>query len=349
MTKQGEDIAASKGSGLLPCGVISVGVPRSGTSLLSRILNDSPDLLVIDDLYYLQSVDMLGGFDEVDPKKMRRLGDHLKQKLRERVSQRSDREFKRSLLLSEQALVEIDAALERGIAAGDNWSALLRRFMSAVATAEGKPTWGYNTPQDYLHLERLTQAFPETRFIFQMRNPHSVLKSYKNIWRDTNYSRRWVISDPRRYNPVIQSLHWRACARAYLNWRKRAPGRVLLLRYEDLAENTLEAIRRLSEFLEIRLPIPDLRTIGSNPAYINKEITHTELWIARMTLGKTATELGYPLEGSYFRVADLTEVLRVLLSSGLFYGSALLHSADMRRRVARGLRYLLVKNHRAGG
>ena len=126
----------------------------------------------------------------------------------------------------------------------------------------------------------------------------------------------------------------------------------MLLRYEDLAENTPEAIRRLSEFLEILLPKPDLRTLGSNAAGINtfvKEITPTELWIARMTLGKMATELGYPLEGSSFRVADLAEVLRVMLSSGFFYGGALLNSADLRRRVARGPRYMLVKNHRAAG
>ncbi len=59
------------------------------------------------------------------------------------------------------------------------WSSLLGSIMEYNAHLFGKKIWGYNTPQDYLHLPRLQQAFPQAKFIFVMRDPREVMRSYK--------------------------------------------------------------------------------------------------------------------------------------------------------------------------
>ena len=36
--------------------IFIVGLPRSGSTLLSRLINESPDILCVNDLYYVQRV-----------------------------------------------------------------------------------------------------------------------------------------------------------------------------------------------------------------------------------------------------------------------------------------------------
>lgn len=77
--------------------VFLVGLPRSGSTLLSRILNDSPQLFLVNDLYILQEVDALGALEGSDGDTAERLALFLIRKLRLRSSPSGERQLVRSL------------------------------------------------------------------------------------------------------------------------------------------------------------------------------------------------------------------------------------------------------------
>jgi hypothetical protein len=317
--------------------LVVVGLPRSGSTLLTRVLNDSPDLFVVNDLYYLQEVDALEAFDGITADKAAKLAGFLMAKLRARSARDEKRGFVASLLLSEESLARIEDDARRLAAGGASWAKLLEGVLAAAAREEGKRIWGYNTPQDFLHLERLERAFPEARFLFLVRHPHATLESYKNVSDDGN--------DRRRYHPWVQASLWKLCARAY---REAAPGRedrLHLVRYEDLVADPAAAIERIGAFLGARIPAPDLDAIGSNSSYRGggkAPLTDTERWLCDRVAGPFLDELGYVRNGQRRRprLRDLPMLLWITLRSVGYHAGSALTDRNARARLARGLRSL---------
>lgn len=316
--------------------VVVVGLPRSGSTLLTRIMNESPDMFIVNDLYYLQEVASIGAFDGLDQGKLAHLTAFLVSKLRKRSAGSSKRELVKSLLLSERHLAKTERYARSFSPADADWATLLEKVLSFAARLEGKAVWGYNTPQDYLHIHCLRSAYPSVRFIFLMRDPADTLLSYKNVGD--------VGNDPRRYHPVIQALSWRLCARAYTEHRKSSRGHMLVVKYEDLINSTKATLEKISAFLEMTLPTVDLASLGSNTSHrtgVKSVMTNTELWLSDLVTGSLKEQLGYRHGGYRPRLADTGELVRLTLTCMWFYLSRVLKSANVRSRLRSAARSVL--------
>ena len=186
-----------------------VGLPRSGSTLLSKIINASPDILCVNDLYYLQSVlSLQAAKGKLERNTAVRLIDLILHVISLR-SRAGDSFIGQISIAGPQIECIRNKITNQHLKLRFDWAALLDATLTEVALQSGKKRWADKTPQNFLHIKRLLRAFPAAQLIFIFRDPHHVLASYKYANAEGH--------DKRRYHPVIFSLYWRTAVRRYLS------------------------------------------------------------------------------------------------------------------------------------
>lgn len=314
--------------------VFVVGQPRSGSTVMTRLLNEETGLFVINDFYVLQQIDEAGLWGPLTSEEAGRIGQWIFARIEIRATEESGKTISQSIDLSPDALDSLRAFAARRWEDGLAWSSVLDRTMTRAAQLAGCSRWGYNTPQDHLHLGRLFQAFPDAKVIFVLRHPAAVLKSYKNV------SGPW--HDRRRYNPFSIGWAWRVAAHNFRRWASERPGQVLLIRYEELVRNTAETVDRLARFLDVAFPAIELAAFGENSSFSGNRshaaVTATEVWIGEKAAGSIMPEIGFAHSGTKPSVADLPAAGGEILRSSAFIVNQVLFDANRRKRALRFLR-----------
>lgn len=306
--------------------VFVVGLPRSGSTLLSRLLNESPDIMSVNDLYYVQAVLAVNAAhgplpsDLVEP-----LLDAILDLVVIRGSRNNAFIGQFELDAGQAARIRADV-LEAASKRDMDWAALMDETLSLAARTVGKKRWADKTPQNFMHMDLLRGAFPDARFIFLLRDPRSTLVSFKYAAGSGH--------DPRRYHPVAYALYWRTAARALMAERNRDD--VELLRFEDLVGDVAEVSRRLGLFLETDIAAVDLSDVGNNSSFRSgrrKPLTTTEVWLVQRMCAVEMESLGYGEQDASPRLRDVPELLWLTARFTVFQFGRLLFSADGRKRI----------------
>ncbi|WP_324827106.1 sulfotransferase family protein [Qipengyuania zhejiangensis] len=327
-----------------PGPVVLVGLPRSGSTLLTKIINESPDHFALNDLYYLQlidSQDSWNGFKSVE--QAREAKELVRNMVRHRSAVHSPKGIANSAEMTpdqlDTALAAIDAQWpgegDTGIT-GD-WGDIVEAVTMAGAAAVGKTRWGWNTPQDYHHVDRLVAKWPDVRVIFLLRDPRMTLRSYK-------YYPKRPAAD--RYHPIAQSMAWRNAANAWRKLSAKYPDNMFLLTYEDLVSDTRTQVERINAFLGSRIDEGlDLANLGSNSSYAARKeqpeeraLSPMELWLSDRVLYSQRAALGFdePRKGVSF--SGLVPLLRTSFRFAKYYGGEALTNPETRKRINRLLR-----------
>lgn len=211
--------------------VFAVGCPRSGTTLLQRMLDHHPLLAVANDTHFIPRA--LAG--------MKVSGSiPLTPGLVERV--RSYRRFPR-LGLSDEA-----------ISRAANKSATYREFVSGLytefASQRGKPLAGEKTPDYVKCLPVLHGLFPEAKVIHIIRDGRDTALSLLGWATETKGPgkfRLWM-NEP----VAVCALWWAEQVRSGLrDGRPLGPSRYLEVSYEKLVQDPEEHARNMSRFLAL--------------------------------------------------------------------------------------------------
>ena len=327
----------------IQCPIIVVGRPRSGSSIFTRLINESPDLFVVNDLYYLQYVDSLGGFSRQDSSTIEKLAKYLVSTLenRARPDDRGIAGIECAQTLTSENKEKLRSFAEQYIKQPDrNWASVLRDIMQYYASMIGKKRWGYNTPQDYLHLPSLQQAFPHAKYIFVMRNPTEVLRSYKYMDYRENFH------DPACYHPILQAIAWKSAMSCYLENQHK--DNFLFVRYEDVIDDVNQTFAKVGDFLQTDFPTIDLNDFGNNSSFKNKKrkklhITSTEVWLCEQIAKKEMQAAGYPLQNCRPSLGDLKDLLKTTRIASGYYLKKSLFSSDIRKRVINLAKFQLSK------
>lgn len=311
--------------------IIVVGRPRSGSTLFTRILNESQDLCILNDFYFLQYVDSLGGFDHQDPQILADIAEYIVSTLKNRYKPdhlglagiESDQ------LMTPDKERKLKAFVNSTLAQpGHNWSSIMASIMQYNASLFGKKTWGYNTPQDYLHLRRLQKAFPQAKFVFVMRDPRAVLCSYKYMDYLEGYH------DPARYHPLLQAIAWKSAMRSFLKHQHQ--DNILLVKYEDIINDVNQVLTNVGDFIGSKFPQTDLSNFGNNSTFKNKpknKLTDTEVWMCEQIVEQEMQSAGYSLQNCKPSLKDMKNMLNLTYTSLKFYFKNSLISRDTRNRV----------------
>lgn len=108
-------------------------------------------------------------------------------------------------------------------------------LMSEYAATQKKLRWGEKTPAHYDYLETILDWFPDAKIIWLIRDPRAVVASLLKVKWASNYA-------------YANSYYWLSSAKLYVDqWQEES--RVMLLKYEDLVTAPEEKVEELCQFL----------------------------------------------------------------------------------------------------
>ena len=198
--------------------IFLVGPPRSGTTLLMRMLNSHSAIYSRAEPHLLTPLAHLGYFDNVDAAPF----DHLQ---------------------AAQAIKELVAELPRG---EDDYIDACRAYVDVLYgrlldhNGRGKRFFLDKTPANALVLPFITKLYPQARYVVLTRHPAAIFSSYANSFFDGDYDAA------RRFNPILNRY---VPAMARLLRDQRVP--LVQVRYEELVRQPELEMRRVCEFLGV--------------------------------------------------------------------------------------------------
>lgn len=271
--------------------VFIVGAPRSGTTMLQYILDDLPDLSLptgeshfIIPLYRSQAAYA----DVATADGMRRLLQTL-------------HDFNAEFLDTDLHGVKFDVeALAQAFLAEGRGS--VRDVISGIfehnARGLGKRRWGDKTPYYALHLDILTEWWPDAKIIHLVRDGRDVALSL--------FGRRHDFS---AYNIYYAAQYWQKYVDVCRAQGARLPpGQYLEIRYEDVLDDKDAAMRSVCEFIGqpyAGAPTPDtalgeasreLKTVRKdNQGKWRRALSAWQIRVFESEAGPSLQRFGYPL------------------------------------------------------
>jgi hypothetical protein len=316
--------------------IFVMGLPRSGSTLLSRLLNETDDILSVNDLYYLQAVLAERASEgTLSYEQVARLLETILEVISTRAQ--AEEEFIGQFSVSPSEINEIrQAVLGRAEATAMTWADVMHETLTAVSEYAGKKRWADKTPQNFYHFELLEEFFPSARFVFLFRDPRNILSSFKYATGEGH--------DSRRYHPVAYALYWRSAVRYYIRLKKKP--NVEMVRYEDILDSPKKVSDRLSDFLHTSLRNIDISTLGHNSSFKKggrRKITGLEEYLCGKLCSSEMSLLGYEPRRVKLSPSDFIDFLRVTCVFAFFQASRFVTSKDSRGRIAAFLRGLVVR------
>ncbi len=291
--------------------VVLVGQARSGSSLAVLILNRFAGGFVVNDAYAAQMADDLPDLEAFREAALARIEARGWTGTAPAPIHRSAR-----LSAAQRAAA--------GAACGLDWAELWGAMLHGAAEAGGCALWGWNTPPDHARAEEILGAFPRARFVFAMRDPWAVLRSYRDL------PAHWG-EERARYHPALQARAWAGAMRAHRRLAARLPGQVHLMRHEDLVAAPRETLAALAGFLGVPAFEADPGALPSNPSARGGRLSWAEVAAARIAMGAEGAVFPAPKPQGF----GLGRLARLTLRAGGYYGGLALRSRDMRGRILR--------------
>lgn len=285
--------------------VFVVGLPRSGSSYLAHLLQEIDGLYVFDDYYALQKAEAIALDRGLDDAELERFVDRLAWETRARVKFEED--FRRPDL----ELGDVDEAEQAILATFEGvepmWHDVAAEWLVRLARHHGSDQWGWKTPQDFLHLDRLIRIWPNARIIHLARDPRAIMTSLKNL--------TWFHGsdgDPRQYHPIAYSLYWRMSERVTADFVARSDADLLRVRFETLRDDPATVAAEMAEFCGRSVGrVERPQTVNSTSGAKGRRLTPTELWIVQRLAGAEMASAGYDLQLARPRLRDALEIGRV--------------------------------------
>ena len=205
--------------------VFLVGCPRSGTTLLRRMMDAHAAMAIAPETHFIRRFYLRRTTTGISPTTTT-TGDWW------------------TPLRRSPKLVEMGIDLDRYRAASRDgprtYGHLLGLLLEQFRTARGCPVVGEKTPNHLLYMQTLQRFFPDARFVHIVRDPRGVV----NSWRDVPWSTGRISGDAEVW-------------RRYLATARRRPpvgaDRLCQVHYERLVAAPEETLRRICQFLAARL------------------------------------------------------------------------------------------------
>ncbi len=294
--------------------VFIVGMPRSGTTLLSMILNSHSKLAISPETHYFTKY----------WNSWRRTRALHNEASRRRFLQFlfASPEFKDLHFTDDEA-----RSLFVRLAANPTLDhrSVLEALLGSYAQRQGKRIWGEKTPDHLRYVPDIAEMFPEARFICITRDPRDVSLSWKEVpWN--------------RGNVIFHASRWKQYVRLAQKFSARYSDRFLNIRYEDLVDDPYRTVKSICTFLNLQFEPGMLEYHkGENRTFdVHREPwkaastqpitgTNARKWMVRMSaeqiqlvemlVGTELRVLGYPTVGKGWNAAFMASALGLFIQN----------------------------------
>src|SRR5688572_28643226 len=199
-----------------------LGAPRSGTSLLSRMLHSHPAIAVPDETKIFETfVPLLALYGD-----LRRT-----ERLRRLVSDVLAWRWVRRL----PGLPDLEAVLER--VERPTLGGVFEALLGLWAQAQGKPRWGEKTPNHLYFWPFIEESFPQARIVHIVRDGRDVALSQVKA----PFGPKTIATAAERWVGFVERIRELG--------RRIGPGRYVEVKYEDLLARPRETITRVLELI----------------------------------------------------------------------------------------------------
>ncbi len=216
---------ASRESGSRPASapVFIVGCPRSGTTLLQRMLDAHPDVAVAPETFFVR--------------RFWQRRDEYGDLARDDAFARLLRDVTATPEFAEMGL-DAEAFVREAMQEERTYAAVFRRLLEQFGRRRGARVVGEKTPNHVLYLPTLHELFPEARFIHVVRDARAVANSWRSV--------PWTSG--RRWRDAEVWVEYVAAGRAAESWLGEA---LYAVRFERLVRAPEAVLRRLCRMLEL--------------------------------------------------------------------------------------------------
>lgn len=239
-----------------------VGVSRSGTTLMRRILESSDDIAICSENHYMGHLIASEGVrqqirrrfgDDRDDATVRRIVDFiygagLEGGTRLRGVSRQWRWTVRH--------VPKAAFLDRYLASDRSERALFEIVLRTYAEHAGKRIMGEKTPAHVRYVDTLIEWFPDGRVIHMLRDPRAIYIS--ELRRRSSVATSLPYRLVRHTGPLLAAfvavqttVAWLESVNLFRRHRRRYPDRYLGVRFENLVESPASEVDRISRFVGV--------------------------------------------------------------------------------------------------
>lgn len=241
--------------------IFIVGVSRSGTSLMRRILNKSSMVAISKENHFMGHIISSEGMRY----KMSRYGDlgdnenvssfveHLYSGEIEKVSKHRKLSAQWQWMIEKVTKEEFE---QRILESDRSDQALFTIMMQIYADHRGKPIMGEKTPAHVRYISTLLEWFPNATIVHMLRDPRAIFVS------EVRRRRREAVTTPYKQLvriPIIFELFiliqvtliWFESVWRYHQYKQRYSENYYLMRFEDLVKDPEKQVIRLCDFIGI--------------------------------------------------------------------------------------------------
>ena len=291
--------------------VFITGIYRSGTTLISRILNNHRDLnITYDSVHFMRfSFDNFNPID--DEVNYRNLIDEVKERIKSRLELNLD---------TEKVINEIKNCEK--IDYSQIYHILMFNLLLKDSSAK---IWGEKTNICWRKIPDFLDMFPEGKIIMMIRDPRDVLISYKNMTTEPGL---------RYFDSIFASLDSLQSIKKFQE--KYSSNNFCFIKYEDLVNMQEKTIQELCDFLGIEFDSVMLdssqfkdkvgKTWKANSSFDetiegisnktigrwNNRISNVELYLIEMVLRDQMIDFGYDLAAVPLEKNEWDELFDIL-------------------------------------
>lgn len=315
--------------------IFVAGTPRSGTTLIARILNEHSNIFMpgethfFDDIYSNRNI--LGNPSE--PKNMEKILEKLST-IYSRYNEPDDQKRIRNELFSDnEFLIEIKNRCK-------SYKDIFTLFMEWQLRNIGKHRWGNNVPRDIFNIKEILSFFPDSKIIICVRDIRDFLASYRDRWKviPNTHARRVK----QLYHPILTSLLWKSSVSRLPKIQDLVPtGNCLTVRYEDLVGHPYNVIKDVCNFINEPFELKMLNVKFTNSSFGNSNqgiysssvnrwvdvLSEEEKTLAQIIGKKEMDYLGYKI---YSTKPSISKTFKILLNVPIIFYRTIKVSANFR-------------------
>lgn len=227
--------------------IFIVGNSRSGTTMMLRIFNNHPQLMVLNELHFFEQ---LWSPEDKGKAINKEQAVTIAAKLMhtQRVGYMThDQNYNQ---FQEEAQQLVNVIKKQPLFSED----VFNYFTKNEVALHHKNIVCEKTPQNVFYLKEIFELYPNAKIINMVRDPRAIMLSQKNKWNRRNLGGSYMTAREAlrlriNYHPITLSKLWNAAINAAKKFKQ--DNRVYTVRFEDLLENPQQTLQKICAHIDI--------------------------------------------------------------------------------------------------